>query len=912
MHRITFANSLGQLVYESQTNLISGQGVSLDIAGLGPAGIYYATIQGPASHETVRLVQATSNDVAISVRNNAAISDRREPRLKSAQQRKIYLEFVAHNHMAKDTILSWEDHQNLNVTLLQEKQQQAGNISIHVTSNPTAENLNGALIKIHNEHNDLLAQGETGSDGIFNTTITREFLSHEYDTIARYDEVMIMVSSPGHVSDTLTRRYQDNIVVHSILEQIINQFLYTVNTILTGEDPGKAPLGYRAYVLYQADTLVVKNIQGSTGALVFSSEKEVLEAEIGATNIPYFKSTKQNTLLAAGPNNIGLTAEPLTFLYNVAGSVRYQNQEPVNATVSVGGESTQTNHQGQYILENIIRNTDVHNVPVTYTASVTATGDFETQTINITVDGSNKTVNFTIPDPTYNYWLYDNNSTPDGATITAWLNNQQIMQATLESNSYQTNKYEATQQQLLLDSLVIKREGYHTQKTPGYLIYPEGTQHQFNLEEIPPAIHEYWLQGNATPNNTEISAWLNGQNILQAIVHQGNYQTNKYETTAQQLILDSLVKKANNHITQKELNYPLNPNGQTHNFNLEEELLETYEFTITPYIVLDNQPLSDYLGAPFTLKVINRTRGTTQIITQNGNQPMNISIEGQSNDIIKITPEYSALNHNKIADLIFIEHPNQNWTDLNVAQNNPTYLLERGQQHDTLSTELGHISNSAYAHNLELYTVPYEFENGLKFNGEIFVSLLTARYPSDLIKNYKAPHAPHIETQILLFDPATNETTSNMEQALQTKENIEYIQSHAQSASGRNMMPMQYRIIETPNDPIYQAAINRGFDYTIRTWRRAGNPGNSIYWDLEHQRIKSGSSLYSAFAGLGTMLAENTEVATGMGNITQGTIADFGIVLDAQGNIVYNDLGQTTVQVSAKSNPGTKVLPNNN
>jgi len=84
-------------------------------------------------------------------------------------------------------------------------------------------------------------------------------------------------------------------------------------------------------------------------------------------------------------------------------------------------------------------------------------GKLETTSWTITIeDGTTATLSETVQPVTNEYWLYSNNSSPDGASIQAWKDGQQLLNATINDGAYETNHATSTATTITLDSLGLR------------------------------------------------------------------------------------------------------------------------------------------------------------------------------------------------------------------------------------------------------------------------------------------------------------------------------------------------------------------------------------------------------------------------------------------------------------------------
>jgi len=152
----------------------------------------------------------------------------------------------------------------------------------------------------------------------------------------------------------------------------------------------------------------------------------------------------------------------------------------------------------------------------------------------------------------------------------------------------------------------------------------------------------------------------------------------------------------------------------------------------------------------------------------------------------------------------------------------------------------------------------------------------------------------------------TLRVSGDLTQMMTIAQNIDV---HAVSASGRQRKPIVYTIINGPSDPAWQAAVDRGWDYSKITWRQLNTqPGNGILIDTQNWRIKNGTNQTVPNASQGATFEEYFEMSTGTGNAPNTTPSSTYTGTVVGGHAVPNKAGKTFISVSAMVNPWTEVL----
>jgi hypothetical protein len=399
-------------------------------------------------------------------------------------------------HETRDTTLNWGNH-TINKTLPVIPITDSIQYNITAIDNANDNKIKDALVTLYANPSsgnlgDSITSGLTDSQGVHKGKIEQTRWIHNNDTINKINTILTEAKKENYETLQLTDTLKNELIKTMHMQPKSTNppiYEYTIPISLTSTNPEKTPISFRAYIRKEnapiGDTLAVKNIQGTTGNITLHYSEPNLNIEIGAINIPHFENTKKNTTINQGTTNETVSTNPITYTYNITGNVLYENTNPVNATLTTEGKTTTTNQQGGYTLANIPQQTNNNNEPQTHEKQISATGNFEEQIKTITADGQNKNVNFTIPNPIYELWLFSQNSTPNNTTITGWKNGEPIITATVQNNTYETNKITSENTTTTLDSLIKKLDGHITQKEINYIITQGGQKHDFNLETTP-------------------------------------------------------------------------------------------------------------------------------------------------------------------------------------------------------------------------------------------------------------------------------------------------------------------------------------------------------------------------------------------------------------------------------------------
>lgn len=805
-------------------------------------------------------------------------------RFSSNSVEQINLAFVSEGHNHKDTTLTWNNHNNVNVVLQVTPKQVQTPYTILV-NNTLGNVIPGAEINVYpNEETQTIIQGNTNQEGILNAIFEQTQWIYQTDTIQKINQLRTNAEAAQHEPKQVISPYANPMNLELTLTH--TPYQYTVPINLESTNPDKTPLSFRAYVLQEGDTLAVQNFTGTQGTLNFEGATSNMNVVVGAINIPHFDATQKNATMNPGENAQTLNTNPIIYSYNVSGNVLYENENPAQANVSAEDQNANTNAQGAYSLVDIIRQTNTNNAPLTYNTEVTATGDFETQTKNILVDGANKTVNFTIPNPMIQYALIINleSNNPDKIPLsfrgyvlqegdTLAVQNFQGTQGTLNFESTMSN----------MNVVVGARNIPHfgpTQKNA--TINPGENQETLNTN---PIVYLYNVSGNVLyENSNPVQANVSAEGQNTNTNTQGAYSLvdiiRNTNTNNAPLTYTAIVSATGDFETQNK-DITVDGQNKTVNFEVPNPPPVIREFNITPYTAT-NIPLPELTTIPFTLHIRTMSDNQVHSFTQQGNNPIQVTLEGYSDaEQIKMWHNGHSNASMNLSDLMIIEYNTLDWRAPNVAQNRIVREWEHGQTLDTLTTNIGHITNPAYKDQLELYMPEYWYEtnNGtVNFNGNIVMTMLANREgtPANTIHNWKGNHVPYVERMIFdyILDPNDpwNNTNKISQEKLDEMINISQgIDQYAISATGRIRMPVVYTIVSAQEDPAVQAAIARGWDYTSSSWRQIGQPDNGVTLDFATNRIRYGSSRYSPQSSLITITEEEHEKTAGSSNAPNNT-----------------------------------------
>lgn len=963
-HTLRVLNALGQTVLQQDFDAGQGDMVSIGLHGLGEAGMYIAHISGAQGAESFRLLQAQTayqKQIEINVQP-AAVN------FKNAASAGVRLVYEADDHQQKDTLLSQQNHSNVDVTISQNPQVINSSYTITLTNDVMNQGVVASVQVRNHETDEFLFSGNSNSNGVFSTT----FQNHVWewpglDPIYEITSLRTDASASHHNALQRVDDYAQNMSLSSVMTQIMYSGNASLSVSLTSLPLSYGPSGALVDVLHNGSSVAsgsTNNGSASIGIpynyyqngsnvlnLINGSPVTSLDMDVShAVHEPASFSRSFSTSMSLiediyqipeqGQSDITVDVTSLPFDYGPTGAsvelVDDDTSDLLDSGSTVNGVFTGSFTFDFWEHEDLYEAT-INNVGVGVTLSDHSSYDSvvpnQSQTVPVILN-QNPSVGTTIIDlyvenSPFNYGITGANATFRNAD-----NNEIVDQGTTVNGDYSASisfnywEHEGDVISELENILYEVTKSNHT--SANGTIANQSQPLNLVLDQIPQSATAN-ISGLVTDANT--SAPINqvlvevknpsGVNMTSTNTNvSGNYNTNvNYQLLVNETNPDDVITIPE-HITLRFSKDPYTPH-QTSPINLEASIVhnqalsqayENFSFTIKPYTA-DNAEMNQVLSGPFTLFVKNVTTNVTESFSQSGTNPITINIEGSStSDQLKIWH-----NHVELADLIVIEDPSMPWNALNIAQNRPVREWTHGMPFDTLTTTVAAVVDPAFP-NKEMYIPRYSYQthNGvITFNSNISMTMLADRGGTspNRIKNYKVSHAPHIESFFLNYivppsgDWNNNSTPlppSDLAQMMTFAENIDIC---AVSASGRQRMPIVYTVINGPSDPAWQAAVARGWDYSKVTWReQSTQPGNGILIDAQNWRIKNGINYNVPNAPQGATFEEYHEVTAGIGNAPNNTPSSNYTGTVVNGQVVPNIYGKTVVSVSAMLNPWTEVL----
>jgi len=724
-------------------------------------------------------------------------------------------------------------------------------------------NVANAYVSVSTDDPNTKFEGQTNENGIFSSEYEQKTWSWPGQTdIQLVNQINTLIEKEHHTTLNLENNYQEDLSLNPVLEQISYEDEAQLNLILNS-----VPLNYAPNNV----SVTIKNGENAINSFTLNNGGSV-------TQIPFvFYVNDSDTLRRVNGENIEnmlvqtQQEEHQDAEYNVSFKKNMSLTQNISQNPSVGNTAINlfvANDKFGYPVEGaqvVLKNQNEENLIQGQTNS---NGEYQTSL-------------------SYNYWSHE-------------------------------DLYLSELEQILLNINQNNHTPYNTN------FDNENQNLNITLEQIPETktanINGYVKQSNQTPLENANVDLKNNENTLKTVITDAN---GEFQTT---LNYNLFINHTNptQKITEPENIYStVNKEGYipttTSEKNLEEIVefgdiiidtpVETFTFKIKPYTAI-NQEMTEVLSEPFTLHIKNKTTGQEQIITQTANQPLQISIAGHSYDELQLWN-----NHLELTDYTVIEHPGQDWRENNVAQNRPIREWKHGDPRDTLTVSISRIANPNYKENLEMYIPLQNYTTNygnVTFTGDTLMTMLADRASNspNRIKNWKADHVPQVDRLIWAYDRGTNEPLpqDKLEQMITLAQRVDQA---TLSASGRTRLPTQYHIINSMEDEIIQQAQAREWDYTNRSWRKAGDNTNGITIDTENWRLETSFASYTQGASQSDILEEEFEKTFGTGDAPNNTSSDAylaGLGYDTDGIIILSPLGKTMGAVSAMSNPWTEVL----
>jgi hypothetical protein len=770
----------------------------------------------------------------------------------------VNITFNAEAHQSSQQNIPYNENMNLHEILQQIKQNQTKNLNVSVTNNPMNTVVKNADVKTYND-DELLNQGVTNDAGVLSLPINRGFYAYANDTLPDFTNIRVTYDKPAHVSkETLNVPYNN-----MNLDEVLEQIAYNDNgTLLVNLN--SVPLNYAPNNV----SLTIKN-QEETLA------NDIMNNGTSTFNIPFvFYVNDQDTMRIINGNN----AETLKVLTN--------HSEHADAEYNVPFKKQMT------LNENIAQTPIVGSTNI----SLVAENDF----FGYLIQGANVTLKNASNQNILATGVTDVNGAYNGVV------------------NYNYWTHEALYLSELENILLNVTKPYHQ----NYSVTFDNEEQNLNITlvqtpEQKNATITGYIKENTAPLNNASFVVKTGENVLQTLTTntEGKFQgTQAYQLFVNHSNPTEKVTIPSNvyGVAQKEgyVSHTTEPKSLEDIVNFGdiniEQPLQNFTFTIKPY-TMDNAEMTSVLAEPFTLHIKNKTKNQEYTFTQTGNNPLQISIEGHGYDEIKMWND-----HLELTDYTIIEHPGQDWREDNVAQNRPIRQWTHGEPRDTLTSTLSVLSNPDYKETMEMYIPRHNFATtygNITFTGDTLMTMLAGRVGPNRIVNWKADHVPHIDRMIWAYDFGTGApiTQDKIDQMINIAQNVDQA---TVSASGRIRMPIQYHVVNSMEDDIVTQASARGWDYTNRSWREAGQVNNSISIDVENWRIQTGYATYPQIASPGQILEEEFEKTFGTGNAPNNTPSVAYIyAVDGEGIATPSLVGKTMGAVSATSNPWTEVLP---
>ncbi len=452
---------------------------------------------------------------------------------------------------------------------------------------------NDATITILDKDGNTLSTITTNK-GTIPTTKLEERFNQETGT-----NINIKITAPNanNININKTTNKNDTITIDTLLQR---KYTYTINNAQTGRNITWEELNGKTIKTGTDTTLYQETPQDST------SIKAILEKTGYKNDTILFINAKPGTNTMTAQQVIDTLRNTINYVTNVTSGTAW--------LVEKGKTDTTTTNIGTDGRASITYEHPATEPNKELDIGAKSNGKIP-QTRTITVkDNNNYDEEFNLEDKTYEYWLWDNNSKPEGATIKGWKNGENIITATIDENgAYETNHVNKTSTTINLDSLITTAEGYEKDTKTNYEIIPGGQQQNIQLEELPKTYDFYTIVTNETADS---------------IFNSNNTNNAK--------IIITTLKDGTTH------EYPLNNQRKQH-----LQLTGHYEPTDT--IIITQQGITGYETGRGTIKK-NRQRPTAS--NGQNNNGIQTTIEAIAND----TTYYLLLRSDLLQDTTFLEH----------------------------------------------------------------------------------------------------------------------------------------------------------------------------------------------------------------------------------------------------------------
>ena len=951
-------NINGRVLFKSTKLLHSGQTLEMSIGRLGPAGLYLLQVIGPNDIFSFKLVQLEENNqIKIDIRNSGQVQ------IKNENNNLLLLQFQSHNHISKDTIISYQSHNNVNVNLAQIPQFRDINVSYLVKNNPMNKNVLGAQINATNDLGDELFSGETNNNGLFNTTFNQAFYPWMGDTIFEGYEIITDLQANNHHPKTIYDLYAENIEREIILEQIkqtqnANIQLNVMNDMMNEAVQGLQVLVYdnndnflgeynnnfsveREFFEHRGDTLpdythlkFIMQAPYHVNDTINKGFAENIEINTTMTQIPQEKTAELN---------MSITSIPLFYAPTVDVTIKNQENTILETNVVNGEGNVNIDYEKYQNGENILRL--IGEQPVTSLTILASNDKHQEQEYNIEFQPIMNLIEQIQQTPEQGTTTIITNlvgnifgEAPNGVNIVYRNNdnNELLTQGTTTNGTQTANiEYEYWEHNdLYLSTLnqikqTITKQGIYEEIQQ--ILNNENQATNYTLTQIPEQRNAN-IQGNViNPSQEPIP------NALVEIQDQDETytttttQTNGDFETSMPYTQYTNPENQNERITIPESIHAkiTKPEYETTTTAPQtlEDIINFGQITLTPepqIITFNIQPyiathkhINQITTEPFKFLIRTTSDNIVHEFTQTGTNPVEIIFtEYTPNEEIKIwhnNPE------NKFDQTIFFEDPQGYWTNSTIAQNRIVRNWEPGMQMDTTTTTLGHLGNPEWNSHIDAYFPEHRiYSTGpgiyLTFSGDTIMTMLADRgaTPQNTIKNWKHQSVPHVDKTIFTYyldpnnpwDNSTPVPPEQIETAYQITLNID---QHLTSPSGKIRMPINYHFISSQEDA--QEFIDRVWDYTHSTWFQLGQPGNAVVLDVPNQRIRRAYASVPLGSSQANVFEEIKESQLASGN-APGNIASSGYTVkwNNEGFRTPNDVGITMIVMGTGLNSWTPVI----
>jgi len=295
--------------------------------------------------------------------------------------------------------------------------------------------------------------------------------------------------------------------------------------------------GTRIYAVKAVGDTLWTTTSGGSFSFSWTDQSASTSTKVGSRSVPGH-NTNEVTRNIDNSESVSVTFTGLT--YSLSKPVRVQNQynENVSSASIEGGDNTETTGtDGRATITRSNLQTDANNLPLSsYTLSLTITKDnIQTKNQNVTATTGTNSESLINVIQEYIYWLYGNNTTPSGATVTGVKDGETLYTATVNGTSFETNHVTGTTKTQTLNTVTFSAPNYTTQTRTNITLNEGANNIEAQLEAEASAQHSFRIRprtinGDAISSLTLDLTWADGTTTHHSVSGDGYIYVNRTES----------------------------------------------------------------------------------------------------------------------------------------------------------------------------------------------------------------------------------------------------------------------------------------------------------------------------------------------------------------------------------------------